>query len=227
MQKEERIWPFPFFNFFLLFCFSTVLIFMCGGGTRSGQQILYSSGKFLCKGHKGWLWGIRVLLIVTDRCAAPTFNFLLLLWAARSSCCRKRERTTSRAVEGRSLLLKAWQTNEIKSPVSPVPCSWHQWLREPRCKPCTCPGVPQWRCRTLASHSSSHTFSRAIRVSLHVPAQQHQQRLHSANVSPIWGRAAHHPNPPGLCIRCHEHAQPWCHWGLTPGRCSLDQDLNG
>lgn len=150
MQKEERIRPFPFLK--KLFCFSTLLIFICSSVTRPGQQILYSSDKFLCKGHKGWPWVIRALVIVTDRCAALPFNFLLLLWAAGSSWCRKRERTTSRAVEGRSLVFKAWQTNEVKSSVSLMPCSWHQWLREPHCKPCTCPSVHRWRCRTPASH---------------------------------------------------------------------------
>lgn len=85
-----------------------------------------------------------------------------------------------------------------------MPCSWHQWLRELLCKPWTCPGVPRWRCRTLASHSSSYIFSRAIAVNLHVLAQQHQEGLHST--CEPWGRAAHHPYPPpGLCIRYHEH----------------------
>lgn len=104
--------------FFVLFYFSVSPLYLslCVV-VLQGQVSKYfiPVTSFCAKVTRGGRWVIRALLIVTDRCAAPTFNFLLLLWAARSSCCIKRERTMSRAVEGRSLVLKAWQTNEIKS----------------------------------------------------------------------------------------------------------------
>lgn len=114
LYTHRRIQPFNFFYFFFL----PVLIFAFGNIIKPGQQIFFFGDKFSCKGCKGHLWVTRAPVIVTGRrenpwCAAPTFNFLqwvLQLWAARSSWCGKSNRETSRAGAGGFRCLKPkWQ----------------------------------------------------------------------------------------------------------------------